>query len=98
MEAPMSLTASPRTTHDRMENTHHIGWRHILSRRMVVTDAMVLAITMAIAISLRFGIRTDAVTNGAFKVTYPTFAAIVALAWLVVLAAFDTRDPHIIAD
>lgn len=65
---------------------------------MAVTDASVLALTMAISIALKFGFQVKAVAQGPFGVNYPTFAGFIAVAWLVTLKVFDTRDPHIIGD
>jgi hypothetical protein len=64
----------------------------------MVTDVLVLAITMAVSLALKFGLQIQPVSQGPFDINYPTFAAMIAVAWLACLAAFDTRDPRIVGD
>ena len=65
---------------------------------MVATDAIVLCSTMATSLGLKFGFEVRDVSQGPFGVTYPTFAGFIAVGWLIALAVFDTRDPHVIGD
>ncbi len=88
----------PLSTPQRTDAAKHIGWRRRLSRRMALSDAIVLALTMATSIALKFGFEIQPVAQGPFGMNYPTFAAFIAAAWLIVLQVFDTRDPHIIGD
>ena len=84
---PAKATTTPRNS-----------WRHVLARRIAVTDAVVLAITMAISLALKFGLQIQPVSQGPFNVNYPTFAGMITLAWLACLAAFRTRDSRIVGE
>lgn len=86
----------------RSKDTPHkaprIGWRQSLSRKIAVTDALVLVITFSVAMALKFDFDARPQAVGPISINYFTFGAVLGASWWVSLSVFGTRDPRILGE
>lgn len=79
---------------------HPVHWSRHYSRRLIVTDFLVVAITVLGSQLLWFGLDVSQLDigkdNSDIQLSYQLVSLILIVAWLVSIAAFDTRDPRVI--
>lgn len=75
-----------------------LGWENTYARRLVITDALAL-IWVAFGVQIAwfgFDSRQVAGSSADLAVGYSAVSILIVVAWLIVLALYDTRDPRYI--
>lgn len=79
------------------------AWARAYGRRLLATDAAIVALSVAAALRVRFGSAHPEVSAaptdafGVIRADYATFSVLLVGAWLVALALSGTRSPHVLA-
>jgi exopolysaccharide biosynthesis polyprenyl glycosylphosphotransferase len=76
--------------------TTGLRWAGRYQRILFLSDALVLAVVAAAAQVGRFGLDDRDVTVGFFEVAYTYLSIGIAVAWMVVLGIYRTRDPRVV--
>lgn len=75
---------------------HATTWVRVLSRLVILTDLLVVVICTGITHLLWFGTDQVSVSSPLFGLDYVAFSSGLIVAWMLALAAFDTRDSRIL--
>ncbi len=84
------LTRGGRTANLSAEQRWSRGYR----ARLIISDALITTASVGGAFVARFGFHSDDL--GGLDELYWLIGSVVVVTWLVLLAAFRTRDPHVI--
>lgn len=71
-------------------------WERRYQRRLLVTDALVLACALAIAHALRFGVEPMVLGVWGVAVPYTALEIVIVVLWLAMLAMLRTRDSRVV--
>ncbi|WP_251445760.1 sugar transferase [Microbacterium sp. USTB-Y] len=83
------LVLPSRRTHD---------WRRAYAMRLRITDGLAVVIAVFAAVLLRFGDTDTALPSEFVQLGYPIIAAVIAVAWMAMLALSGTRDHKVIGN
>lgn len=82
------------------EPTHSSSSRHrwegVVTRRLLVSDLVVVAATFAVAHLIRFGFTSETVGLGFMDLRYAFFALMLGSAWVIALTLADSRDLRVL--
>ncbi len=91
-----SRRATHATASTEAQPTIDATWRRHFRRDLVLSDTAIVTIVIAISLLGRFGLQPALVDIAGFKVEYGFVAAIIGAMWLLLLAAFRTRNVRVL--
>lgn len=97
--ADLSIALATPVEHERaVQHT----WARSYGRRLLATDAVIVATSLVVALRVRFGDADPLVSAapadvvGVLRAGYATFSLAVFAVWMLALALSGTRSPHIV--